>query len=335
MPLNRSHLALATGLALSALFLWLALREVNLQELLASLRQTELIWALPFIACLGAFCWFKSWRWALLLSPAKAARAKDLLGPVIVGYMGTGLMPMQLGEVARAYLAARSLRIRIAPVMSSLLVERVFDVLALLAVLGIVSITSGGFAPRYRAAGAALIAVATVALLALWFYATHTAQLIRLARVSTSILPTRLQSRILEQLEAGALGAQAVRRPTMYLQLSLVTVVQWSCMYGCTWLSLKAVGLSLPPVASGVVLATTILSMTLPSGPGYIGTLQLAYVLALAPFDVGRSDAITASVFYLVMLWVPLVTGGAVLLLRMGLSLGQLKREQHTLQSDT
>jgi uncharacterized protein (TIRG00374 family) len=334
MSLNRSHVVLATGMALSALFLWIALRDVNLQELGASLRQTELHWALPFIASLGAFCWFKSWRWALLLSPAKVARTRELFGPVIVGYMGTGLMPMQLGEVARAYLAARSLRIRIAPVMSSLIVERVFDVLALLAVLGIVSITSGGFAPRYRAAGAALIAVAVIALLALWFYATHTARLIQFARVCTNILPSGLQGRILEQLEVGALGAQAVRRPTMYLQLSVVTLLQWSCMYACTWISLKAVGLSLPAVASGVVLATTILSMTLPSGPGYIGTLQLAYVLALSPFGVSSSDAITASVFYLVMLWVPLVAGGALLLVRMGLSLGELKREQQALHPD-
>jgi hypothetical protein len=72
------------------------------------------------------------------------------------------------------------------------------------------------------------------------------------------------------------------------------------------------------------VLATTIISMTLPAGPGYVGTLQLAYALALVPFAVERSDALAASVFYLVMLWAPLVALGLVLLHRAGLRVGEL-----------
>jgi glycosyltransferase 2 family protein len=328
MSLNRKHVVLSLGIGLSALFLWFALRDVNLSSLAGSLAKTRLIWTVPFVASLGAFCWFKSVRWKLLLSPARKARARDLFAPVIIGYMGTGLMPMQLGEVARAYLAASSLQLRMAPIMGSLLVERVFDVLALFTVLGIVSMVGTDFAPRYRALGAGFLALAAVALLVLWFYAAHTERFLWLVRVCTRFLPRSWQTHIADQFSAGALGVQAVRSPLMYVKVGAITLLQWTFMCACTWISLAAVGLSLPLAATGVVLATTILSMTLPSGPGYIGTLQLAYVLALAPFAVDRSEAIAASVFYLVSLWVPLVVGGAVLLARMGMTLGDLKREQ-------
>jgi glycosyltransferase 2 family protein len=330
MSPNRKHLALSIGIALSALFLWVALRDVNMSELGESLRKTKLIWTIPFVASLGAFCWFKSWRWSLLLAPARESRTRELFAPVIIGYMGTGLMPMQLGEVARAYLAAKSLRVRMAPIMSSLVVERVFDILALLIVLGIVSVTASEFALQYRAAGGVCFALAAFALLMLWLYAAHTEKLLKIVRTCTKILPASWRTIIVDQFEAGALGAQAVRSASMYVKVGAVTLLQWGFMCACTWISLAAVGLSLPWAAAGVVLATTILSMTLPSGPGYVGTLQLAYVLALSSFDVARSEAIAASVFYLVSLWVPLVAGGALLLVRMGMTLADLKDERLT-----
>ena len=94
---------LIIGLGCSALFLWLAARDVNGSELLAILLQTNLLWLVPFIAALWGFCWLKSIRWAHLLTPAKTTAARELIGPVIIGYMGTGLMPLQLGEIGRAH----------------------------------------------------------------------------------------------------------------------------------------------------------------------------------------------------------------------------------------
>ena len=57
MRIPRKQLTLIIGLGCSALFLWLAARDVNGSELLAILLQTNLLWLVPFIAALWGFCW--------------------------------------------------------------------------------------------------------------------------------------------------------------------------------------------------------------------------------------------------------------------------------------
>lgn len=319
MKPNIKHLLAIIGVALSALFLWLALRSVDRGALWAALRSTNPWWIAPFLCSLAAFCWLKSWRWALLLTPTSPATAGQLIGPVVIGYMGTGLMPMQLGEVARAYIAATTLNTRVAAVLTSLLVERILDVFVLLIILGLVAAFGTGLDADYRWIGTVLAVASGGACVALWLYATHTEIFIRLIRGMTSFVRPTWQQRIVDQLEAGAMGLQILRQPGRYLQLAGISIVQWSFMCFCTWISLAAVGESLPPIAALAVLATTIVSMTLPSGPGYVGALQLAYVIALTPFGVDRSQSLAASFFYLAALWVPLVACGIFLLHRTGL----------------
>lgn len=324
--MTRSRALLMLGLLFSALFLWLALRGVDLGALGAAMASADPLWAAPFLLCLGAFCWLKSMRWAALMAVSRPTGAGELIQPIVIGYMGTGLMPMQLGEVVRAYLAARTLDMKMAPVLASLFAERVLDIIVLLIILGTLGISTAGLESHYRSAGTLFMAAAGAAMLMLWFYGAHTDIFLRAVAHCTRRLPPRWQAQLLGQLEAGAPGVQALSRPGRYIRLTALSIAQWSCMCACVWISLAAVGQLLSPVAALAVLATTIVAMTLPSSPGYFGALQLAYVLALKPFGVPPADAVAASFVYLGTLWVPLVLCGLLLLQRMNLRLSDLGR---------
>jgi uncharacterized protein (TIRG00374 family) len=324
LVISRKTIFASVGLLLSAIFLWAAVRDVDGAAVLEALRRARWHWIPMFIVSLAGFCWLKSARWALLLKAAGDIKARQLLSPVIIGYMGTGLMPMQLGEVARAYLAASQLQLRMATVFASLVLERVFDIFMLVLIIGLAALLGTEFPPEVRAIGAFFIALGVGTLAVLWLYAVRTELCLELLAKLTAWLPQGLRQKLLDHARAGAQGLDSLRNPTRCIALIVLSVAQWSCMCACTWISLAAIGLSLPAVAALVVLATTIISMTLPAGPGYVGTLQLAYTLALVPFAVERSDALAASVFYLVMLWVPLVALGLVLLHRSGFGMSDL-----------
>lgn len=323
--MTRAHFALILGIGVSALFLWLAVRDLDFGALGATLLETDLRLCAPFLATLAAFCWLKSARWARLLEPVCSTTSRALLAPVIIGYMGTGLMPMQLGEVARAVLAARQLRSRIAPILASILVERILDIFALLVIVAMIGIAGAGLPSEYRGAGIVFLAVALSTLLTAWIYGTYTDGFVAFVRRVTFWLPLRMRSFILDQLIAGASGVRALRKPSAVGLLALMSLAQWGCMCLCIWISLAAVGAPQSPIACLTVLAMTILVMTLPAGPGYIGSLQLAFVVALAPFGVASDVAVAASIFYLAALWVPLVGTGIVLLHRVGMRLQDLR----------
>src|SRR5688572_25701581 len=100
--MNRHRALLIDGTAVSVLLLWFAVRNVPAEDLMASLQRASPGWLAPFLLALALFCWLKAVRWAALLQTVCPARARDLLAPVVIGYMGTGLLPMQLGELGRA-----------------------------------------------------------------------------------------------------------------------------------------------------------------------------------------------------------------------------------------
>jgi len=59
------------GVAVSAVLLWVAVRGVNLDEVLQQLRQVQLVWLIPVLASILVRFWLTALRWQLLLRPAK------------------------------------------------------------------------------------------------------------------------------------------------------------------------------------------------------------------------------------------------------------------------
>ena len=71
----RRHIAIGAGLAVSALFMWLALRDADFAAIGDALARADSWPALPFLLCLFAFYWLKSVRWKDLLSTARSIRS--------------------------------------------------------------------------------------------------------------------------------------------------------------------------------------------------------------------------------------------------------------------
>lgn len=325
--MTRSRILLVLGLVCSAVFLWLAVRSIDVGQLAETLGRARLLWAFPFLIALAAFCWMKAARWVVLLEPVAPSSTAQLLPPVVIGYAATTLMPMQLGEVVRAYFAARLLRIRVASALASIALERVLDVFALLVMLGTVLLLGTNVGDGLKQAGLWMLLAGFIALGMLAAYAAFPARLNGWIDRLSGWLPPAARLKLLEQLGAMAQGLAILTKPSKYLRVVVASALQWACMFGCAWISLLAFGLDLPVSAPLLILATTLLGMSLPSGPGYVGTIQLAFWVALAPFGISREDAIAASIFYHFLLCGPLLLWGAFYMVRARIGLKELRRE--------
>lgn len=326
LVISRNSIVLGLGILVSAVFLWLALRGVDAREIAAAFARARPAWALPLLLLLAGFCLIKAWRWAILLGLPVRDALLPLSRAVLVGYAATSLFPLQLGELARVWAAARAVRMRIAPVLVSVAVERVLDLLGVLIVLGAALLFGGSLPPSLLRAGyvLALGGLALIGLLA--WYVARTEQLLRFASGATAFLPPAAQARLLAHLRDGASGAEVLRQPRAWFGLGLLSISQWGFMAGCIAASLAAFDFAVPLAASASVLGLTILAMSLPSGPGYVGSIQLAFTLGLAPFAIGASDALAASLFYHVLVCGSLIAAGLIALHRLGGTLTGLRR---------
>lgn len=317
-PGTRKHVFLLVGIALSALFLWIAARDVDVDQVRDALAAADARWAVVVLVLLAGFCLAKAWRWSMLLGLPTAQGSAALTRAVLVGYAATSLLPLQLGEVVRAWAATRVVDRSLAPIVVSIALERVLDLFAVLVVLAAVLLLGGPLPEGLLRAGWFLGAASVFLLAILVIYVAYTDATLRLVARLAAPLPERARAVLLDQLRRGAAGAASLRSPSIYLWLAVSSLVQWLLMAGCIAASCAALGLDVPFAAAGSVLGLTIIGMSLPSGPGYVGSIQLAFTLGLAPFGLAPGLAIAASLFYHVLVCGSLIVAGLIALHRLG-----------------
>lgn len=325
----RGSIATATGIALSAVFLWFALRDVDGAALSASFAGARWWTIIPFLASLFAFYWTKTVRWASLLRALVPVRSGRLFSAVMIGYAAGAILPMQLGEVVRSWLGARQLGIRVVASFMSIALERVLDLVSILILVAATMLVLGEVSAELRKFAYPLgaLALATLAILLLLVFRTDAC--LRLVQRLAGAFPDGTSRRLLEQFRSGIAGLDALRDARLLAAAMGLSLLQWVFMFACIWLSLFALGVSTAAGAAMLALLLTVIGTSLPNSPGYVGSIQLAFTLALAPFGATASQALAASLFFHVLAYASVVIAGLLLLPAVGLRISELGRLQN------
>jgi glycosyltransferase 2 family protein len=310
------RLVFIAGLLLSALFAWLALRDTRWADLRAAFALARWWLALPFALVLAAFYWLKAMRWRILLAPTADLSARALLPALIVGFAANNLLPAHLGELVRVYLLGRERGLAKSAVLATVVLERMFDVLAVLA-LALAALASGqALGAELRAAGWFLALVAALVLVPALLLVFTTEWFVRLSDPLLALLPPSLRVRLHEQLAALALGFGALRAHHRLPALMANSLLQWALMASCVWIAIAAFGLDVPTVAAVVILVLVVAGITLPGSPGFVGTIEYCFVLGLKPYGIAAGTALSVAVFYHVLTFGCVTVAGALFLRR-------------------
>lgn len=133
--MKNPRIQLVFGIALSLVFLYLALRGVDPQDLWVAVSSFNWWWAVPFTALTLFSMWLRAWRWRYFLLPTADLSTARLFGPMMAGFAMNGLLPARLGEFARAYVLGRKENLPFSRIFGTIVVERIFDMFILLGLL--------------------------------------------------------------------------------------------------------------------------------------------------------------------------------------------------------
>jgi hypothetical protein len=125
----------ALGAALGAFFLWLALRNVSFGEIAVTLEQASVPAFLLFVLMQVSALFIRAARWRLLLRPLADLPARRFLAPLSIGFMVNFLFPGRAGEVVRVWLLGRREQVSASAAFATVVVERLFDGLAVICFL--------------------------------------------------------------------------------------------------------------------------------------------------------------------------------------------------------
>jgi hypothetical protein len=104
-----------------------ALRGVRLGELKEDIATMDWWWvALAVATDLAVYTW-QAWRWMLILRPIEPVSYWQTVRAIYIGLFANEVLPFRAGELLRCYLVSRWTAMPFSVSVSSVLIERIFD----------------------------------------------------------------------------------------------------------------------------------------------------------------------------------------------------------------
>ena len=313
MSAARRRALIGLGLAVTVAFGYVAVRDVHPGEVWDALRASQSLWLLPAFAVLALAVLLRALRWWVLFEPETRPPLGAVVEATVVGYFFNNVLPLRAGEAARVVALRRKARGSWAETGATVVVERAFDVVAVLVLLFVL-------VPWLPDVSWLRIAVALAAVLLAGLAATAVALAVWGDRPLRLVLRPLARLISPERIEFGATnlarGLAGLRRLRIAVPALALTLVSWVALGLSTWLAMLGFDLGLSPVAGIFVVIALGLSAILPASPAGVGVFEAAVVIALSAYRVGDSEALSYALVLHALNFFPFILAGLVVLRR-------------------
>ncbi len=318
---------LGIGVAISAFFLYLAFRQVDLHKMGEVLKNSNggiLIFAILF---LFASHWFRVVRHRYLLTPIKRIENISLFSALMIGYMANNILPAHLGELLRAYVIGKKEGISGSSTLATIAVERIIDVLSLLIIMGL-AFMAYPFPDIIKLS--AYLTFAFVAVIAgfLAFVKIRPQKTIRIVEIITIPFPKKIGDKILKLFVSFGEGVVALEDRKSYLIVFILSIMIWilyALVYALGFYAFNFIEIyNIPLGASFVVLVITTIAILVPSSPGYVGTYHWLCMISLSLFAVPESPALGYAIVIHAISMIPVALVGVAFSLKEGIKISKI-----------
>ncbi len=330
-------LLIVFGILVAAFFLYLFVQKIEWAKVVAAIRQANYWWLLPNIVMIFASMALRAWRWGVMVNPLKRCSFRGLYAATMIGFMASNILPARLGELARPLSLGKIEDVSRSAAMATTLVERVFDLLTLLALFTVIILFKefpASVAEDLRhleAAGWAFLAVTLVAVFVLTMLKLRTDFTLRILNKPLKIFPPRIQEVGSDILAKFASGLQVLSDPKSVAIISAQSALLWVIMALSNYFIFLAFDMSYLPIdASFVVLAVVSVGIMLPNAPGFIGPYQYLTVLSLSLYNVPADNAAACSIVMWATQYFTITLAGLYHLKKEHLSLREVENQPVT-----
>jgi uncharacterized protein (TIRG00374 family) len=318
-----------TGLLISAVSIYLALRKTDFAELWDVLSGCSVYYLL--LACLINLFQLiiRALRWKILLKTIKKTRFSNRLLAVIIGFASNCVLPARLGEFVRADVLGQREEMSRSSTFATIVVERLADGLTLLLILltglmyfnfpeDMISVSAS-----LKSAGVLLfVSYSLIIVFFIGFRLKPDRYMIILSK-ALFFLPDNIRSRSVDIVRKFGQGLTPVKGFYGWGMLIFYSLLLWSLSLFQIKFIENSIGLSLPFIAVFLVLSMASFGVMIPSAPGYIGAFHLAVQYGFMFFGVSREEGLSAAILYHASFFFPTILIGLIAYIYSNLDYGK------------
>ena len=292
----RRYLGALLCIGVSALFLYLAVRNADFLEVRRALAAMDLRWLAPIVIIALIDFWLRALRWTWMFPPDSRPTVRQAFSIFMIGTLANNLVPGRLGDVARGGMIGRLVpALGTSGALATVVLEKVVDGLMLLALLGVALLVAP--VPAWLGKTGALGSLVFLGSLVLLLLVNAHAKANRSAATAEESHFYKMVSMMHGLLQRFALGLNALNSKRQTLVVFILTLAIWVLEFSIMFIVFLMFGLDLPFVAAIVTGVILSIGMMLPAAPGAIGTYQFFTVTGLQLYQVPESQALAMAIF--------------------------------------
>lgn len=302
------------GLIITAVCVLLLWRVIDWSVTGDALSAADPAFIVLAVACLVGSLFAKTVRWRLLLPENSGLSTQRLYRILHISFLLNNVLPARLGDVARVAMTARAPGLRFGHVLSSLLTERVTDILTLMAAFAAVSPflpVPDQYVPWLHIAWVTT-GVAFALFLGVGLFRRHLGRMSSRLRVSDRIPGAH---HLRGEAASFRQGLRQLFSREHVIRIWAWSWIAWLGAFAINYNLMKALDIDAPFTVAVLLTCTTNLAMLIPSSPSYIGVFHAAATLSLLPFDVSSGRALSFAILAHLVNVIPVSILGAAFLL--------------------
>jgi len=316
----------ALGISVSVILLGWILAVTDWPVVFRMLAQINYLVLIPVTLLMLGHYFLRAWRWRYFLPGGRSVAIRRLFDALMVGNFATFILPLRAGEFVRPYLLTRYSEHSFSTGFVSIIVERFFDLLVVLASFGVVVLFVPNI-PAWANRGALLLCLLAFCIFVLMLVGTFVPQMVlKRADFFVRFLPAGWRAGTRKFIEDFLAGAAVLSRGGGLFKVVLLSLAVWISCYVIFHVFFFLC--RMPPdwwvsVTAAVIIA---LAVAAPSAPGFLGVYQTACVASFALFGRSAETAVAYSIVVHGYQYILFVAYGMYVLLRDNLKLSELHR---------
>jgi uncharacterized protein (TIRG00374 family) len=283
------------GFAISLLFFFLAVRNVEWREVYSGLKEVA-----PGFLFLTLFSFFASllcraFLWQALLNRKKKIPWSSAFQSILIGYMGNNVLPLRMGELMRAYAVGKKEALSKSLALASIVLERFFDLLSLLIFFGVLLLAMPSTKWLFTSGLLVFLFLISMMIL-LHFLASDTGRFVSLVMKPLGSLPGGLAEKAHRITRSFTEGLTLIKGAPQVVRAVFLSLLTWLLMTLSFYFCMNAFEMALPFTAPLLLVVVLNIGIMIPSSPGFIGIFQYLCILSLSFFDIPKESALAFSV---------------------------------------
>jgi uncharacterized protein (TIRG00374 family) len=300
---RRALLGLAIGVPVSAVFLWLAVRNANLGTVWHSLQEARAsLVALAVVAMAGVYL-IQAMRWRSIVASPRVGLAR-FFEMVVSGVACNNVLPARIGDLLRARWLGLEAKIPAGRAFGTVVLDRGSDLASLLLLLAVGLAAVGS--STWLVTMAVVAAVGLGALGGVIFVARLFAR-----RGPGALSRFGLIGRLVREASDTLAEPMGRRRPVVWIALSLAAWLVWAL--GAIAVA-RAIGFHLSFTEAVFVTAVMNLGVAIPAAPGFVGSYEWLGVASLRLVGIHQNQALAFAIVLHACWYVPTTLAGGTAL---------------------